>query len=104
MTGMKTKKASRTSPPRHDDNLARLARIEGQVRGVRRMVEEGDYCIDILTQIQAVRSALQSVGERILRRHMERCVVAAVRNGEPVEISKKLDEVMSVFNRAGGRP
>jgi DNA-binding FrmR family transcriptional regulator len=101
---VKTKRKFPTPAPRHDDNLARLARIEGQVRGVRRMVEEGAYCIDILTQIQAVRSALQSVSERILRRHMERCVVAAVRNGEPVEIEKKLDEVMSVFTRACGRP
>ena len=54
----------------HEESLARLARIEGQVRGISRMVEEGQYCIDIITQMQAVQAALVSVGRQILHRHL----------------------------------
>ena len=61
----------------HIENKARLARIEGQVRAVGRMIDGGEYCIDIITQIQAARSALQSVSKIILEKHLKHCVVAA---------------------------
>ena len=61
--------------------LRRLRNIEGQVRGLQRMIEEDQYCIDILTQISAARSALNSVGMKVLRRHIDTCVTAAIRDG-----------------------
>ena len=62
---------------RHDENQARLARIEGQVRGVKRMIDEGAYCVDILTQIHAVQSALGAVKQRIMHKHLDHCVADA---------------------------
>ena len=62
----------------HAENKARLARIEGQVRAVGRMIDDGEYCIDIITQIQAARSALQSVSKRILEKHVKHFVSGAM--------------------------
>jgi DNA-binding FrmR family transcriptional regulator len=84
---------------RHDENLDRLARAEGQVRGIRRMVEEGAYCIDIITQIQAAQAALGAIGARILRKHVEHCVADAMRAGDEVDMGEKVDELMVVFQR-----
>ena len=84
---------------RHDENLDRLARAEGQVRGIRRMVEEGAYCIEILTQIQAVQAALGAIGARILRKHVEHCVADAMRTGDESDMNAKVDELMVVFER-----
>ncbi len=55
----------------HSENIARLSRIEGQIKGVKRMIEEGEYCIDIITQVQAARSAMQSVSKIILEKHLK---------------------------------
>lgn len=76
--------------------LRRLKNIEGQVRGLQRMVDEEKYCVDILTQISAVRAALHSVGMLIMRRHVETCVSDAIETGgtDRVEI---IDELMSVL-------
>ena len=63
------------------DHLARLRRIEGQVRGLQRMIEEDQYCIDVLTQIASVNKALQSVAVRLLDEHMHHCVASAVAEG-----------------------
>jgi DNA-binding FrmR family transcriptional regulator len=84
---------------RHDENLDRLARAEGQVRGIRRMVEEGAYCIDIITQIQAVQAALGAIGSRVLRKHVEHCVADAMRAGDESDMDAKVDELMKVFER-----
>jgi DNA-binding FrmR family transcriptional regulator len=84
---------------RHDDNLARLARIEGQVRGLGRMVDEGSYCVDIITQIQAAQSALGAVGKRILRRHMDHCVTDALSGGSRKNAEEKVDELMKIMDR-----
>lgn len=84
---------------RHDENLDRLARAEGQVRGIRRMVQEGAYCIDIITQIQAAQSALAAVGRQILRKHVDHCVAEALRSGSRAEADEKTDELMTVFER-----
>ncbi len=66
----------------NDDVLKRLARIEGHVRGIKRMVEEGTPCPDLLVQIAAVRSALNNVGQIILEDHLKHCMVRAVENGD----------------------
>lgn len=64
-----------------ENHLARLRRIEGQVRGLQRMISQGEYCIDILTQVSAVQSALDSVAVNLLKDHMNHCVVTAARDG-----------------------
>ena len=77
----------------------RLGRIEGQVRGISRMVEEDRYCIDIITQISAVRAALRRVEEAILKDHVAHCVEHAIASGDAKEQRKKVAELMEVFAR-----
>ena len=79
--------------------ITRLRRIEGQVRGVIGMVEEGRYCVDILTQLRAVHAALRKVEEQILREHVDHCVVGAVKSGRKDDQRAKLDELMAVISR-----
>ena len=81
-------------------NLKRLGRIEGQVRGLARMLEEDRYCIDVVTQISAVRAALRKVEEEILRDHVGHCVEHAIASGNKTEQRKKVAELMDVFARA----
>jgi CsoR family transcriptional regulator, copper-sensing transcriptional repressor len=73
---------------------ARLSRIEGQVRGLRKMVDEDRYCIDVLTQVSAVQSALESVALLLLRDHTEHCVAEAIRSGEGGEKVRELSEAV----------
>jgi DNA-binding FrmR family transcriptional regulator len=80
--------------------LKRLSRIEGQVRGLARMVEEDRYCIDIVTQISAVRAALRRAEDEILRDHVAHCVEHAIASGNKAEQRKKVEELMEVFARA----
>ena len=80
--------------------LKRLGRIEGQVRGLSRMVEEDRYCIDIVTQIAAVRAALRKVEEAILRDHVSHCVEGAIASGNKVDQRRKIAELMDVIGRA----
>lgn len=82
------------------NRLKRLSRIEGQVRGLGRMVEEGRYCIDIVTQIAAVRAALRRVEEDVLRDHISHCVAHAMASGDKVEQTQKIDELMDVLVRS----
>lgn len=79
--------------------LKRLGRIEGQVRGLARMVEEDRYCIDIVTQISAVRAALRRVEEEILREHVAHCVEHAIRSGDKDDQRQKVKELMDVMGR-----
>ncbi len=78
---------------------ARLKRIEGQVRGVLRMVEQDRYCVDVLTQIDAVRAALHKVEEQILRDHVSHCVAGALVSGDPVEQRHKVEELVETIGR-----
>ena len=78
----------------------RFNRIEGQVRGLSRMVEEGRYCIDIITQISAVRAALRRAEEEILRDHVSHCVEHAIASGNKSEQRKKVAEIMDVLGRS----
>jgi DNA-binding FrmR family transcriptional regulator len=81
--------------------LNRLKSIEGHVRGVERMVENGDYCIDIVNQILAVQRALQKVNSMVLDRHLHTCVTTAIRGDEPDERERVIGEIMSVFDATG---
>ena len=80
--------------------INRLRRIEGQVRGVAQMLEDDRYCIDILTQLSAVRAALRKVEDEILRDHVNHCVAGAIKSGSKTDQRKKIDELMDVFARA----
>jgi CsoR family transcriptional regulator, copper-sensing transcriptional repressor len=80
--------------------LKRLKRIEGQVRGLARMVEDDRYCIDIVTQIAASRAALRRVEEEILRDHVAHCVDHAIASGNREDQRKKISELMDVISRA----
>jgi DNA-binding FrmR family transcriptional regulator len=80
--------------------LKRLNRIEGQVRGLSRMVEEDRYCIDIVTQVTAVRAALRRAEEEILRDHVSHCVEHAITSGNKNEQRKKISEIMDVLGRS----
>jgi DNA-binding FrmR family transcriptional regulator len=79
--------------------LKRLSRIEGQVRGLARMVEDDRYCIDIVTQIAAVRAALRRVEEEVLRDHITHCVEHAIVSGDAAEQRRKIAELMDVLSR-----
>ena len=78
----------------------RLGRIEGQVRGLSKMVDEDRYCIDLVTQISAVRAALRRVEEEVLRDHVAHCVEHAIASGNKAEQRKKIAELMDVVGRA----
>jgi DNA-binding FrmR family transcriptional regulator len=77
----------------------RLRRIEGQVRGLQRMVADDAYCVDILTQIAAVQTALEQVAVRVLDGHVRHCVADAVSGDDPAEADAKLDELMAAVTR-----
>ena len=79
--------------------VKRLSRIEGQVRGLARMVEEDRYCIDVVTQISAVTAALRRVEEEILRDHVAHCVAHAIESGDAKEQRRKVAELMGVLMR-----
>jgi CsoR family transcriptional regulator, copper-sensing transcriptional repressor len=81
--------------------LKRLSRIEGQVRGLARMVEDDRYCIDIVTQIGAAQAALRRVEEEILRDHVAHCVEHAIASGDKADQRRKIKELMDVMGRAG---
>ncbi len=78
---------------------ARLARIEGQVRGIERMVEDDRYCIDILTQIAAVSTALESVALKILDEHVRHCVAGALTSGDEADATQKTQELLEAVQR-----
>ena len=77
----------------------RLRRIEGQVRGLQRMVEEDAYCVDVLTQVAAVQTALEQVAVKVLDGHVRGCVAGAVAGDDPGAAEAKLDELMAAVQR-----
>jgi DNA-binding FrmR family transcriptional regulator len=79
--------------------LARLGRIEGQVRGIARMVEDDRYCIDLVTQLQAVRAALKRVEEAVLKDHVAHCVEGAIRSGNAADQRRKVAELLTVLGK-----
>ena len=80
--------------------LQRLTRIGGQVRGVSGMIEDDRYCIDVLTQIQAIRAALKRVEDEVLADHVSHCVEHAIRSGNAKEQRQKVQELLDVLERA----
>lgn len=87
------------SSKRRDDKLKRLRRIEGQVRGLQRMIEEDRYCIDILTQMAAVRAALQKVEAMVLEDHATTCINETLRTGDPEDQRRKMAELIELLRR-----
>jgi DNA-binding FrmR family transcriptional regulator len=79
--------------------VKRLHRIEGQVRGIERMVEDNRYCIDILTQIAAVNTALESLALKILDEHVRHCVAGALTSGDEADATTKIDELLEAVQR-----
>ena len=92
-------RARRGPHPVNETALRRLRSIEGQVAGIRRMIEEERYCIDILTQVSAVRAALNSLGLNVLKRHLDHCVADAARRDDR-ELPQVVDELMTVLARS----
>jgi DNA-binding FrmR family transcriptional regulator len=82
-----------------DALVKRLHRIEGQVRGIERMLEENRYCIDVLTQIAAVNTALESLAFRILDDHVRHCVAGALASGDEAEAAAKTEELLGAVQR-----
>ena len=82
-----------------DAMVKRLHRIEGQVRGIERMVEEERYCIDILTQIAAVNTALESLAFKVLDDHVKHCVAGALASGDEAEAQAKAEELLEAVHR-----
>ena len=78
----------------------RLSRIEGQVRGIAKMIEGDRYCIDVLTQLQAVRSALARVESELLKDHLDRCIVGAMSSGDADQQRAKADELIALLARS----
>jgi DNA-binding FrmR family transcriptional regulator len=79
----------------------RLKSVEGHVRGVEKMVEDGVYCIDIVSQINAIQAALQKINALVLDRHLHTCVTTAIRGDDAVERERVIGEIMGVFNAKG---
>jgi CsoR family transcriptional regulator, copper-sensing transcriptional repressor len=95
------RKAVAVDPEIKDRNQKRLRRIEGQVRGLQKMVDEDRYCADILVQISSVQEALRSVGRELLRNHLKHCATAAIRasDAEAEEMYDELVEMMRIGDR-----
>jgi DNA-binding FrmR family transcriptional regulator len=92
----KGRKAVGVDPSIKERNQKRLRRIEGQVRGLQRMVDEDRYCADILTQISSVHEALRGVGRELVRNHLKHCGAAAIRSGED-EAEAMYDELVNMM-------
>lgn len=82
-----------------DNTLQRLSRIEGQVRGIRKMIEEERYCIDVLQQVQAIKAALSKVEDAILKDHSNTCVASAISSGNEQEQRQKFNELVDLIAR-----
>jgi CsoR family transcriptional regulator, copper-sensing transcriptional repressor len=91
------RKAVAVDPSIKSDNLNRLRRIEGQVRGLQRMVSEERYCADILVQISSVQEALRSVSKALLRNHLRHCAAQAIRKGTRAEAEAMYDEIVELM-------
>ncbi len=79
--------------------LTRLNRLEGQIRGISRMIEDDRYCVDVLTQTAAVRSALKSVEKLIIEDHAAHCIEHAITSGNPADQREKFTELVEIINR-----
>src|SRR5688500_18755975 len=92
------RKAVAVDPEIKANNLTRLRRIEGQVRGLQKMVDEDRYCADVLTQISSVHEALRSVARELMRNHLKHCAASALR-GTPEEAEAMYDELVEMMHK-----
>ena len=92
-------KSESTDHPCHKKQLSRLNRLAGQIDGVRRMIDEGRYCPEILTQLRAVRSAIKSLEAEILKGHLNSCVVSALSSSNKKKREEQINELTGIFQR-----
>ena len=85
------------------DVITRLKKIEGQIRGVQRMIAEGRYCVDVVMQITAAEAALHGAAEIILKNHLQTCVPAAFRSDDKKDCQEKVDELMRIYGKLRSR-
>ncbi len=95
--GESDRKAVGVDPEIKASNLRRLRRLEGQIRGLQRMVEEDRYCTDILTQVSSVQEALRSVARALMRNHLSHCATQAIRTGSTEERQAMYDELLDLI-------
>jgi DNA-binding FrmR family transcriptional regulator len=91
------RKAVKVDPEIKDSNVKRLRRIEGQVRGLQKMVEEDRYCADIMIQISAVQEALRTVGRALMRNHLKHCAAQTISQGTPAQSEAMYDELLDLI-------
>lgn len=91
------RKAVAVDPDIKRSNLQRLRRIEGQVRGLQKMIDEDRYCADIVIQISSVQEALRGVGRALMRNHLEHCAAAAIRSGDREQASQQYEELLELI-------
>ena len=94
-----THHASSLDPAGRDKLLGRLRRIEGQLRGIHKMIEEERYCADVLVQMSSVQESLRSAARMLLQSHLRRCVADAVESSDPARSEKMFEELTDLFNR-----
>jgi DNA-binding FrmR family transcriptional regulator len=94
-----SRKALAVDPQIKSSNLKRLRRIEGQIRGLQRLVREDRYCADILVQISSVQQALRSVGRALMRNHLKYCASEAIRNGSPGRADAMYEELLDLMDQ-----
>jgi DNA-binding FrmR family transcriptional regulator len=92
-----TRKAAGVEAGLKTANLKRLRRIEGQVRGLQRMVEEDRYCADIIVQVASVQEALRGVARNLMKNHLQHCAPKAIRSGKPAESAAMYDELLELI-------
>ena len=92
------RKAVAVDPDAKDRNLKRLRRIEGQVRGLQKMIDDDRYCADVMTQISSVHEALRAVGQELMRNHLRHCATSAIRTGSD-EAEAMYDELINMMYR-----
>ena len=92
-------RAMRQIFPNHESQLSRLNKIEGQLRGVRKMIEERRYCVEIIDQIKAVRGALDQIQMGVLERHVHHCVRESVDAGDSGQLEEKVEELVRVLGK-----
>ena len=85
--------------PSHKEELERLRKIEGQIRGVQKMIEGGRYCVDILQVLSSIQGAIEKVEDHILRKHLEGCVSHAVQSGSAKDRSEKFNEILELISK-----
>ena len=84
----------------HEEQIVFLKKIEGQIRGIERMIEDKRYCVDIITQMRSIIGALYSVEDKIFKKHIENCVVDALEGKSEIEKLRKIEEVVELISRS----